>query len=121
MRSRLARLLVIALVASPLLPAASHAASSIDGNFFYETCRDRATQIACTAFVAGVSEGVEMQHEFGGGRAKLFCKPQQATFGQMVDIYIQYLRTHPEQRHMSAAPLVVLALVDKFPCKSIKK
>lgn len=38
------------------------------------------------------------------------------TFGQIKDIVIQYLETHPEKRHIRAHSLVRFALLEDFAC-----
>jgi hypothetical protein len=35
---------------------------------------------------------------------------------QTVDVVVNYLRDHPETRHLGGSELVVTALKEKFPC-----
>ena len=44
------------------------------------------------------------------------CVPQAATAKQLSDISCQYLRNHPEKRHLSGQTSVVEALRAAFPC-----
>ena len=40
----------------------------------------------------------------------------EVTRGQIIDITVRFLESHPEQRHLSAALLVIRAISEKFPC-----
>ena len=48
---------------------------------------------------------------------RLECTPKEVTRGQERDVVVKYLRDHPEERHESAALLVLHALTTAFPCK----
>jgi hypothetical protein len=50
----------------------------------------------------------------------LFCSPDNAVQGQLIDVVYQYLERHPERRHQGAAGLVCLALAEAFPCAKAK-
>jgi hypothetical protein len=38
------------------------------------------------------------------------------TFGQIKDIIVKYLESHPEKRHIRAHPLIRFALLEDFEC-----
>jgi hypothetical protein len=42
--------------------------------------------------------------------------PEKGSLGQVVDVFIKYLREHPEQRHFTAHTLVLLSMTEAFPC-----
>ena len=72
-------------------------AAFVDGNKLLEWCSGNETapgQMACIAFVAGVSDSLDTIRDLG----------------QSVDVVRKYLYLHPEQRHVAAAMLVVSAL-----------
>jgi hypothetical protein len=54
------------------------------------------------------------------GRSLIVCwtVPHSVTNGQMIDIAVKYLKDRPEERHLSAAILVVEAMTKAFPCSS---
>lgn len=58
-------------------------------------------------FVSGVASALERT---------LFCFPVGMAKGQLTDIVLQYLETHPEERHLFGVDLVIMAIGPKFPC-----
>jgi len=44
------------------------------------------------------------------------CAPPGVTVGQAFGIAKKYIREHPEDRHTSAADMVLGAMTDAFPC-----
>ena len=47
----------------------------------------------------------------------LFCFPPEVTKRQIINIFIMYLRDHPEKLHLFAPSLVIKAMRAAFPCK----
>ena len=45
------------------------------------------------------------------------CLPQDVDAAQLRDVAVDYLRKHPKDRHMAAAPLVAEAFEEVWPCK----
>jgi hypothetical protein len=83
-----------------------------NGNVLYQECTaaDSTPQnVFCTGYVTAVSDSLESQ--------RLICTPKHATAGQAIDIIVNYLRNHPEDRHLAAYSLAKLALMAAFPCK----
>ena len=81
-----------------------------------ETCAPVQTP-TCYAYVEGVVDA--LQSTFSAPRMQqhaLFCLPQGVISRQLVDIAINYLHDHPEQRHNVASANVALALANAFPC-----
>jgi hypothetical protein len=73
--------------------------------------------VYCHAYIQGASDAVQttaraLHMEYGP-----FCLPREIQAGQITDVVINYLRTHPEEQHYSAADEVSLALMTTFPCK----
>jgi len=46
----------------------------------------------------------------------LFCPPKGHAKQQIVDVTVQWLRSHPENRYDTAYSLVANALAENFPC-----
>jgi hypothetical protein len=74
----------------------------------------------CNAYVAGVSDSL---HAFKAEAAQAgvadvnYCQPVEVPSGQAATIVVNYLRDHPEQRHLSGASLAIKALKEAFPCR----
>ena len=74
----------------------------------------------CNAYVAGVSDSL---HAFKAEAAQAgvadvnYCQPVEVSSGQATTIVVNYLRGHPEQRHLSGASLAIKALKEAFPCR----
>ncbi len=45
------------------------------------------------------------------------CIPQNADISQMVDLFKNYVRDHPDRRHLLAANLAAEAFALAFPCR----
>jgi hypothetical protein len=114
------RLRALVLAAGVLCPAFGSAQDQftafVSGNRLLETCAPVQTP-TCYAYVEGVVDA--LQSTFSALRMQqhaLFCLPQGVISRQLVDIAINYLRDHPEQRHNVASANVALALANGFPC-----
>jgi hypothetical protein len=80
------------------------------GNDLYARCTGTA-QTACLGFVAGVSDTTKILQ-----RPATVCLPEQVTTGEIKDVAVQFLASHPTDRHYSASSLVHAALQEAFPC-----
>ena len=113
------RLRALVLVAGVLYPASGSAQefpAFVSGNRLLEACTPVQTP-SCYAYVEGVTDA--LQSTFSALHMQqhaLFCLPQGTTSRQLVDIAINHLRDHPEQRHYVASANVALALANAFPC-----
>ena len=47
------------------------------------------------------------------------CGPESSIQGQTVDVVRNYLDSHPENRHLPATGLIILALRDVWPCEQL--
>jgi len=85
---------------------------AISGNELYQNCTAASGSlqaIFCVGYVTAVSDSLISQ--------RLMCAPEGAQVGQAMDVIVDYLRAHPEQRQRSGYSLAELALVGAFPCK----
>lgn len=81
------------------------------GNDLLERMQDPARSSIAMGYVAGV---VDM------GSGEYHCAPPDATLGQIRDMVRNYLINTPANRHMSAAVLVTVPLMNTWPCPKKK-
>lgn len=70
--------------------------------------------ILCLGYITAILELLDSGSVVGGRRA---CIPQDADANQLNDIVTNYIRSHPETRHLAAHYLVALAFSLAFPCR----
>jgi Ssp1 endopeptidase immunity protein Rap1a len=80
-----------------------------DGNELYQECTAGPSRLFCIGYIEGVADALSRMH--------LQCLPEQVAARQIVELAVNYLRDHPEKRHLVASDEVGLALVQAFPCK----
>lgn len=90
----------------------SAGAGFYNGNEALDRCeRDRSW---CSTYVAGATDGIA----FGANNAVPYCIPAGVTLGQMVDVYLGYLKDRPADRHLDAVYLVTDAMWSAWPCSA---
>lgn len=67
----------------------------------------------CTAYMLGIADAMVAGNSVNGYRA---CFPVGVTVGQIHDVVMENLESHPEERHFAAVGLVAAALQAAFPC-----
>jgi hypothetical protein len=45
------------------------------------------------------------------------CRPEKASYGQVADVTIAYLKSHPSVRHLESSMLIAAAMREAWPCK----
>ena len=70
----------------------------------------------CLGFILGVADTMEWTVSLGAV-TKTYCAPEEARGAQVTKVVVKYLDSHPEQLHLAAASLVVVAFEDAFPCQ----
>lgn len=60
------------------------------------------------AYVAGVYDA----YKLGGG----MCVPQKTPLGQLIAVVKKHLKDHPSEWHFTAEAIVIVALINAFPC-----
>ena len=83
------------------------------GNDLLRDCE--AQRPACVAYIEGALDMWVNGQTFGRSR-KIVCLAPGVEAGQLRDIVIQWLNTHPEDRHLEASGLVIIAAAQAFPC-----
>ena len=98
------------LICLTLLLSASAQAQFISGNLLHTRANasDTTERIWAMGYVTGVADSYD---------GELFCIPNSVNVNQLMDITKQFLNKNARDRHQAAALLVMLALVDVFPCK----
>lgn len=77
----------------------------------------------CMGYIQAVSDMVETMAKFDP-LLRLFCIPGGSNgvlTGQLSKIVYTYLRTHPEELHLTASSLTIAALREAFPCPTGQK
>ena len=101
-------------------------ALAVDGGFIFAMCREN--RDACLMYVIGVSHGSIagwVGGRFFDGPPHLTrsnptagsCDPENINYGQMRDIFMEYLENYPERRTGPGATLLHEALLEAFSCE----
>lgn len=89
-------------------------AGYVSGNMLYESCNSNNLEEAfCIGYIAGVSDVMHTGDDILGLKT---CFPPNVPTGQLKDVVIRWLETHPKDRHYSAEGLSAIALSEAFPC-----
>lgn len=81
-----------------------------------ETPTDLAMQAgACLGYLSSI---IDIQTSGGQVNGRRACIPANADTNQIVDLFKNYVRDHPERRHLLAANLAAEAFALAFPCRS---
>lgn len=102
-----------------LLVAYSARAEFFDGNRFYAQCEHSEAIDAlhlgqCVGYIQGIADGI-MESE-ALGKVGVFCLPPTSTNQQILEVFIDYLKKHPSERHLGAHLLAYGSLLEAFPC-----
>ena len=97
------------IILSAVLFAGAAQAQFISGNTLYDRMNgSHGNTMWAIGYVTGVADAYN---------GEMFCIPKSATVGQIKDIAERFLIDRPQDRHLPADILIMLALVDLFPCK----
>jgi len=72
---------------------------------------------ACQAYISGVIDYHNILRAMKIAPAVDICIPESAGINDLHDIVLVYLRKNSEHDNFIAAPVVVMALYEVFPCK----
>jgi hypothetical protein len=113
---------MLAIIVWLHLPGVAHAQlRNADGNMVSTWCATIANE-ATAAMQAGSCLGylwsiIDIQTSGGAVNGRKACIHRNADMGQMVDLFKNYVRDHPEKRHLLAANLAAEAFATAFPCR----
>lgn len=123
MRIEMKKLMVAATVLAVSIPSM---AAAVTGNEFLDRCSSDNEFIRgwCAGHVSGVQEGLFMGATTSGAKTideadKIvgYCSPENSNLEQARDISVNYIRSHPESRHLMSGMLILIALREAWPCK----
>jgi len=92
--------------------------SAYSGNDLLRDCTNenvKASQSFCVGFIAGTWSGAAIEGADYHPNKPNFVIPNEADLRQLKDVVVKFLNGHPEERHLSAGVLVLLALKEAFP------
>ena len=104
-----------------LLAFGSSAAIADTGYSLQQKCKkekDDTAHAYCIGVLAGVAQTINcwrVQNSLSADPPN-YCLPDNATNGQMFQVFMKYLNENPPKLHMSAAVLVGEAFESAFPC-----
>jgi hypothetical protein len=102
------------------------AGDSLDGNFLMDLCdgtapdepnEDVAGVSICLGYLRGILDATVAWESWGHIKPKLICKPSGVTTGQLRQVFLKYMRQHPENWHLPGSVLMLNALKGAWPCK----
>ena len=71
---------------------------------------------SCMGYIEGVGDSVATLAHWEGF-AEYMCTPKGVTSGQFRLVVMKHLNKHPEELHLNAGGLVLIALSEAFPCE----
>jgi|SRR5271165_6558004 len=73
----------------------------------------------CMGFIQGVIDydTIVTTDKNGHPTGRHFCVPAEASETQLAKVVVKYGDDHPQQLHLPAAMIVLLAMKDAFPCQ----
>lgn len=64
----------------------------------------------CLGYISGMADGIAPD--------RLFCPGGTISYGAMMETFIGWAKSHPEKAEISRRTGVLVALVERWPCKS---
>jgi hypothetical protein len=102
--------------AVPSRPASPPVSDNIQlGNVFYSVCKEAQRRGACSLYLRGIIEGIQIQAR-ANKQPGLFCPPQGASVEQALDLLLKFMAEKPEERHRPSPTLAATALKAAWPC-----
>jgi hypothetical protein len=111
--------IAILLVALALPAQAQDRDALYSGNGYYSTCAQPNGPLikgACLGYIIGLSDYAVLHRQLGGPGAPCFNLPGNSNYQQYQDIFLEYLRRNPAERHKLTVILFTNALTAAFPC-----
>ena len=106
------------LLAASLLLASRAGATFYTGDALLEQCRgdSEEAQDRCRGYISGVDVTIAAFGRWNLMRNH-WCAPEGTTLDELKSIVVKYLAARPAELHVRAAPHVVDALMQAFPCE----
>jgi hypothetical protein len=77
--------------------------------------RSPADAFVCYGFMIAVQQ-LSQAHEQDGQMTLSICAPPTSMLTQLIRVFLNYARAHPEELHHSGAQVAIMALQSAFPC-----
>jgi Rap1a immunity proteins len=73
----------------------------------------------CMGFIQAIIDSDTIAHtdENGHPAGRKLCVPPEASDRQLAKVVVKYSNDHPQQLHLPAAVIVLLAMTGAFPCR----
>lgn len=93
-------------------PASAQGAEDpfLRGNWFVRNCDSPSWKLSCGAYLLGYFHGSQ-------SRLETICLPNGVDTGQLIEVALAYMRSHPEKGHYVAMMLADEAWASAFPCR----
>lgn len=82
------------------------------GNTLHGWCSNESLKLGCLGYIMGAADGLS----YANNEKRAYCLPASVTAGQVMDVVKRFMIEHPEERHRSAAEVVLIGLMMGFPC-----
>ena len=94
-------------------------AAYVTGDDLALTCLSKSPEkiFSCLNYVAGVIDYHTMMQSLGTTPAVDFCLPESLPIERAAEAVVYYLKKSPQHDSFIAAPAVMMALQEVFPCK----
>lgn len=111
-------------IASLLVIPEARAADTLEksGNAYLEKCGPTAPEVGklvCWVYVLGFVNGLAA--DAAASEHKNICVPLEAQSGQLSDVIISYLQSHPDRRHWPTYVLAYIAFRESYACPVAQK
>lgn len=89
----------------------------VTGNGLLYICSqdDPVSRTACGLYIRGLDHMLNTLQVHGQVR-QMDCSPDSATSNQKRDVFIAYLKAHPQSRHLGSSLLFMRAISEAFRC-----
>ena len=99
---------LLMLAAATITPVTFLHGNDLDG-----ACRGADVE-PCTFYVVGAYDTIDLSQQAKLTR-KYICLQPNVNISQMTDVFMKYIRDHPEKRHLLGTTLVSMSLEEALP------
>ena len=71
-------------------------------------------EAACNNRLRGFVDAIRLWEQYGNN--EIMCIDANVDNGQLRDVFLQFVKAHPAQRHMDIDAILVVAFSEAFPC-----
>jgi hypothetical protein len=111
------RLLLLVAFSLTVAAAAQARSSFISGNSLLDMCTAPGQLQQCIGYVQGITDALELHRMLDGD---MDCVPVHVTVHQVRDVAVNYLKAHPEDRHLMGSLLASMSIENAW-CPALPK